>query len=108
MFDTCVTAPLTRLVAMGEVTQAWTAIEGWLDRFMPTGAAALAPAADPDAIAAAEKELGLTFPPDVVESLLRHDGEIAYAGFFPSHSSLLSVSEIVSTRHILTEVAQGE
>ena len=94
---------------MSEVLQAWIAIEGWLGRFMPAGAGALAPGADPAAIAQAEKDLGLTFPPDVTESLLRHDGEIAYAGFFPSHSSLLSVAQIVSTRQLLVEVAkEGE
>lgn len=93
---------------MSEVTQAWIAIEDWLARFMPTGAGALAPPADPAAIAAAEQQLGLTFPADVVESLLRHDGELSYAGFFPSHSSLLSVSQIVATRHMLNEVAQSE
>ena len=68
---------------MGVVTEAWARIEEWLARHTPASAAALAPPADPADIAAAEAALGLAFPPELVESLRRHDGQRIWANILP-------------------------
>jgi len=88
-----------------DVTRAWSAIDGWLARFAPGSAAAQHPPATAEAIRAAEQEIGLRFPADVVRSLLRHDGQPRYCTDFPGYP-LLSVAGIVETWHIMVEVAE--
>ncbi|OKI26770.1 SMI1/KNR4 family protein [Streptomyces sp. CB03911] len=56
------------------VEQSWTRIETWLARHAVASRRLLRPAALPADIAAAELRLGVTFPPDLRDSLLRHDG----------------------------------
>ncbi|MFD7097328.1 SMI1/KNR4 family protein [Streptomyces xanthophaeus] len=80
------------------VQDSWSRIDAWLREHAPRTFATLGPPAGPEEIAAAEEELGVTFPPDLVASLLRHngalDGEEAFR--FSTHDRLLSVSEIVA------------
>jgi cell wall assembly regulator SMI1 len=88
-----------------DISQAWSAIDGWLARFAPRSAAAQHPPATADAILAAEQEIGLRFPADVVQSLLRHDGQPRDSTEFPGYP-LLSVAEIVETWQMMVEVAE--
>ncbi|MFJ8434954.1 SMI1/KNR4 family protein [Kitasatospora sp. NPDC094019] len=62
------------------VEQSWGRIESWLARHAPATQGLLRPPALPADIAAAELRLGVTFPPDLRESLLRHDGVELQAG----------------------------
>jgi cell wall assembly regulator SMI1 len=59
---------------MTTITTTWARIDRWLGRHAPGSVALLAPPADPAEIAAAERTLGVTFPPELVESLRCHDG----------------------------------
>jgi cell wall assembly regulator SMI1 len=79
---------------VASVAEAWSAIECWLARWAPVSAGVLGPPADPTAITAAEAALGLAFPSELVESLLRHDGQTVWANIFPE-AALLSVAGIV-------------
>ncbi|MEU2743039.1 SMI1/KNR4 family protein [Streptomyces sp. NPDC007095] len=88
---------------MEDVSQAWTAINDWLARFAPASAEAQHPPADPEAIAAAERELGFKFPADGVQSLLIHDGQPRYCTDFPDYP-LLSVEGIVDVRQRMMTV----
>jgi cell wall assembly regulator SMI1 len=88
------------------VTDAWARIEGWIGRYAPVSATALAKPADPDAITAAEAELGLTFPSELVESLRRHDGLTEWANVLPE-AAPLSVTGIVAKRRMRMEIADG-
>ncbi|MET8975881.1 SMI1/KNR4 family protein [Streptomyces sp. NPDC004539] len=76
---------------------AWDRIDGWLRTHAPLTFATLAGPADEEEIRAAERELGVTFPPDLVASLRRHDGSRrGPAAFrFRTHDRLLGVREIV-------------
>ncbi|MFB8205791.1 SMI1/KNR4 family protein [Kitasatospora purpeofusca] len=56
------------------VEQSWDRIESWLARHAPVTHGLLRPPALPADIEAAEIRLGVAFPPDLRESLLRHDG----------------------------------
>ncbi|MFJ2150979.1 SMI1/KNR4 family protein [Streptomyces microflavus] len=56
------------------VEESWDRIESWLARHAPVTHGLLRPPAVPADIAAAELRLGVAFPPDLRESLLRHDG----------------------------------
>ncbi|MCK8676410.1 SMI1/KNR4 family protein [Streptomyces lichenis] len=80
-----------------QVQDSWDRIDEWLRENAPRTFATLGPPAGEEETAAAEEELGVTFPPDLVASLLRHDGapECAEAFRFSTHDRLLSVSEIV-------------
>ncbi|MFH8935864.1 SMI1/KNR4 family protein [Streptomyces griseosporeus] len=70
------------------VEESWARIEAWLARHAPVSRARLRPPAAGEEIRAAERELGLVFPPDLVASLRCHDGadhgegapEVAYYG----------------------------
>ena len=65
------------------MTGDWARIEGWMRRHAPASLAALAGPAGPDVIAAAEARIGLRFPAELVESLRRHDGLVAWANVMP-------------------------
>ena len=88
-----------------DVTRAWSAIDDGLARFAPGSAAAQHPPATADAISAAEREMGLRFPADVVQSLLHHDGQPRYCTDFPGYP-LLPLAGIVETWQIMVEVAE--
>ncbi|MFF9276634.1 SMI1/KNR4 family protein [Streptomyces griseosporeus] len=70
------------------VEESWARIAAWLARHAPVSRARLRPPAAVEEIRAAERELGLMFPPDLVASLRCHDGtepgegapELAYYG----------------------------
>ncbi|MFH8869063.1 SMI1/KNR4 family protein [Streptomyces griseus] len=58
------------------ISESWTRIENWLAEHAPATYAALAPPADPAAIAAAERTVGRPLLKPLVTSLLRHDGVV--------------------------------
>ncbi|MGY5036769.1 hypothetical protein ACWC9U_39725 [Streptomyces sp. 900116325] len=60
-------------------------------------------------MAAAEEELGATFPPDLVASLLRHNGALdgVEAFRFSTHDRLLGVSEIVAETRFMRSIAEA-
>src|SRR3954452_15189159 len=98
------------------VDQAWDRIETWLAGHAPRTLATLIPPAQPSEIRAAEESLGVTFPPGLVASLLRHNGvrgedahgDVDPAAFcLPSEHRLLPVAEILSVTGLLRSV-QGD
>jgi cell wall assembly regulator SMI1 len=90
---------------VASVTEAWARIEGWMGRHTPRCAAVLAPPAAASAIAAAEVELGLTFPVELVESLRRRDGLTTRARVLPK-APLLSVADIVGQYQERMDIAE--
>lgn len=91
------------------VRESWDRIDEWLRANAPRTFATLGPPAEHEEIAAAEEELGVTFPPDLVASLLRHNGapDGAEAFRFSTHDRLLSVSEIVGDTRFMRAIAEG-
>jgi cell wall assembly regulator SMI1 len=61
-------------VSADDVVSAWERIESWLAEHAPLTAATLGPPAGPAELAGAGTALGVTFPPELVASLARHDG----------------------------------
>ncbi|MFD7787694.1 SMI1/KNR4 family protein [Streptomyces nojiriensis] len=90
------------------VQESWNRIDEWLREHAPRTFATLGPPARHEEIAAAEKELGVTFPPDLVTSLLRHNGALdgAEAFRFSTHDRLLAVSEIVGDTRFMRSIAE--
>ncbi|WP_327266369.1 SMI1/KNR4 family protein [Streptomyces sp. NBC_01232] len=90
------------------VRDSWVRIDEWLREKAPRTFATLGPPAGHEEIAAAEEELGVTFPPDLVASLLRHNGALdgAEAFRFSTHDRLLSVSEIVGDTRFMRSIAE--
>ncbi|MGP4115116.1 SMI1/KNR4 family protein [Streptomyces sp. 4N509B] len=62
------------------VADSWARIDAWLARHAPVSRGLLRPPATPTDVEAAERRLGLTFCPDLVASLLCHDGTERGAG----------------------------
>lgn len=89
---------------MGAVTDAWVRIEDWLRQHSPDGFRKLAGPAEPEAIAAAGERLGVTFPEELVESLLRHDGLTEWARLLPE-AEPQGVAGIVEFYEIRMDVA---
>ncbi|MFF4602615.1 SMI1/KNR4 family protein [Streptomyces sp. NPDC001339] len=91
------------------VESSWDRIDGWLRTHAPHTLASLCPPAADEEIRAAEKELNVTFPPDLVASLRRHNGvqdAAAEAAFrFPTHDRLLGVREIIEATQFLRDIA---
>ncbi|MFI5845742.1 SMI1/KNR4 family protein [Catenuloplanes sp. NPDC051500] len=86
------------------VDAAWLRIESWLAARAPaTHRALLPPAAGPD-IDAAQRRMSVAFPPDLVASLLRHDGAESFAAVLPAGYRPMPVAEIVDNRAALCEV----
>ncbi|MDR7275947.1 AAA family ATPase [Catenuloplanes atrovinosus] len=82
------------------VDGAWQRIETWLAAKAPASRQTLRPAADPAAIDAAQRRMSVRFPPDLVASLLRHDGTTAEqtdAFPLPFDYRPLSTTEIADT-----------
>ncbi|MGW8066210.1 SMI1/KNR4 family protein [Streptomyces ziwulingensis] len=79
------------------VRDSWTRIDAWLGEHAPRTFATLRPPAGDEEIAAAQQELGVTFPPDLVASLQRHNGALKgpEAFRFSTGDRLLEVSGIL-------------
>ncbi|WTX00141.1 hypothetical protein OG216_45355 [Streptomycetaceae bacterium NBC_01309] len=94
------------------VTAAWARIDVWLSEHAPRTFASLRPPASLEAIAEAERALGVAFHPDLVLSLRCHDG-VAGTGHDPAamtaglYGPFASVAELVSDARSLREVAEG-
>ncbi|NML54711.1 SMI1/KNR4 family protein [Streptomyces sp. R302] len=91
------------------VDAAWDRIDRWLLTHAPRTFAALAPPAREEDIRAAERELGVDFPPDLCASLLRHDGTRPgpEALRFDDDDRLLGLREIVEATEMMRSFAQG-
>ncbi|MFC6592600.1 SMI1/KNR4 family protein [Deinococcus lacus] len=88
---------------MSEVSAIWERIEAW---YGAQGASHLLnPAATPQAIADAEKALSLTFPAELKESLLRHNGTLE--GHWPK-GELLALERIIHEHTIWMDILQDE
>ncbi|WP_329576313.1 SMI1/KNR4 family protein [Kitasatospora sp. NBC_01250] len=94
------------------VTQSWQRIEAWLAQHAPSTAALLLPPSAREEIGAAERTLGLRFPPDLVD-LLRLCGGSAEGPFdfgLGGPYRLHTVAEMTEKQLTMTEVvgAVGE
>jgi cell wall assembly regulator SMI1 len=89
------------------VENSWDRIDGWLREHAPRTFASLATPAANEEIRAAEEELDVTFHPDLVASLRRHNGARAGAEAFrfPTNDRLLGVREIVEATGFLRNIA---
>lgn len=91
------------------VQDSWTRIDAWLRKHAPRTFATLRPPAGDKEIAAAQEELGVTFPPDLVASLLRHNGALEgpEAFRFSTGDRLLGVSGILGDTGFMRGIDQG-
>ncbi|MFE9700100.1 SMI1/KNR4 family protein [Streptomyces sp. NPDC006270] len=91
------------------VHASWTRIDAWLRKHAPRTFATLRPPAGGEEIAAAQEELGVTFPPDLVASLLRHNGALEgpEAFQFSTGDRLLGVSGILGDTGFMRGFDQG-
>ncbi|MFJ3301488.1 SMI1/KNR4 family protein [Streptomyces bacillaris] len=91
------------------VQDSWTRIDAWLREHAPRTFATLRPPAGSEEIAAAQQELGVVFPPDLVASLLRHNGALEgpEAFRFSTGDRLLGVSGILGDTGFMRGVDQG-
>ncbi|KAA0940113.1 SMI1/KNR4 family protein [Streptomyces apricus] len=89
------------------VQDSWSRIDAWLREHAPRTFATLRPPAGVEEIKAAQDELGLTFPPDLVASLLRHDGALdgPETFQFSTHDRLLEVSGILDDTRFMRAAA---
>ncbi|MFZ3493937.1 SMI1/KNR4 family protein [Streptomyces sp. 5.8] len=89
------------------VDQSWARIEAWLARHAAVTHGLLRPPALPQDIAAAELRLGVTFPSDLRESLLRHDGVELQEGtlLLDYYGPPSGVEDIVRSTEQLREIA---
>ncbi|MEU8837258.1 SMI1/KNR4 family protein [Streptomyces sp900116325] len=90
------------------VQDSWNRIDAWLREHAPRTFATLQPPAGDEEIVSAQDELGVTFPPDLVASLLRHNGAVdgAEAFRFSTDDRLLGVSGILGHTGFMRGVAQ--
>lgn len=91
------------------VQDSWTRIDAWLREHAPRTFATLRPPAGDKEIAAAQEELGVTFPLDLVASLLRHNGALEgpEAFRFSTGDRLLGVSGILGDTGFMRGIDQG-
>ncbi|MFD7815697.1 SMI1/KNR4 family protein [Streptomyces sp. NPDC059785] len=89
------------------VQESWSRIDAWLREHAPRTFATLRPPAKVEEITAAQDGLGITFPPDLIASLLRHDGALdgPEAFRFNTHDRLLGVSGILEDTRFMRAVA---
>jgi cell wall assembly regulator SMI1 len=78
-----------------QVDALWERLEGWLRTYLPRALQALQAPATEAAIAAAERETGLSFRPALRASYLRHDGDASGGGAFPDGQRLLPLDALV-------------
>ncbi|MCA1218036.1 SMI1/KNR4 family protein [Streptomyces sp. 8L] len=90
------------------VEQSWSRVETWLARHAPVTHGLLRPPALPEDIATAERRLGVTFPADLRESLLRHNGVQLDDGAltFSYYGPLSGIGEIVESTEFLRKCAE--
>ncbi|MFH8803966.1 SMI1/KNR4 family protein [Streptomyces sp. NPDC017936] len=90
------------------VQDSWNRIDEWLREHAPRTFATLGQPAGHKETAAAQEELGVTFPPDLIASLLRHDGAVDGAGAFrfSTHDRLLGVAGILEDTRFMRCVAE--
>ncbi|MFE5482928.1 SMI1/KNR4 family protein [Streptomyces sp. NPDC056527] len=86
------------------VSESWARIDAWLRTHAPASFHVLAPPADPDAVEKAQTDMGLRFPPDLLDSLACHDGQIKWANIFPERPPA-PVAEIVSFWRMSVDIA---
>lgn len=91
------------------VQASWTRIDAWLREHAPRTFATLRPPAGDAEIAAAQEQLGVTFPPDLVASLLRHNGALEgpEAFQFDSGDRPLGLSGILGDTRFMRGIDQG-
>ncbi|WP_030719554.1 SMI1/KNR4 family protein [Streptomyces sp. NRRL F-2580] len=90
------------------VEQSWARIETWLAQHAAVSHGLLRPPARPEDIAAAELRLGVTFPTDLKDSLLRHDGVQLQDGTptLGYYGPLSGVADIVRSTEFLRDVGE--
>ncbi|EFL35470.1 predicted protein [Streptomyces viridochromogenes DSM 40736] len=88
------------------VEESWARVDAWLARHAPRTHATLRPPAPRAGIEAAERTLGVPFPPDLVASLRCHDGvEPGHDGLeLASYGVLSAVADIVRSTPFLRGV----
>lgn len=84
------------------VSHSWQRIDSWLRDCVPGTYDALPPPATHGEILAAEKRLGLSFPEQLAESLLCHDGSAQLR--LPPVYTLLSTEAIVEHQRLQAEI----
>ncbi|MFF2776023.1 SMI1/KNR4 family protein [Streptomyces sp. NPDC058052] len=91
------------------VQDSWNRIDAWLREHAPRTFATLRPPAGDEEIAAAQRELGVTLPPDLVASLLRHDGALEGPESFRFRTGdrLLGVNGILRDTGFMRGIDQG-
>ena len=87
---------------MSEISAIWERIEAWHAANDQTEN--LNPGATAEAITQAEKDMGLTFPPEMRESLLRHDGSVDDG--WPT-GELLSLERMADERKVWMDLLQN-
>lgn len=80
--------------ATARVDAAWRRIEKWLAAKAPAARNSLRPPASAEAVQGAQQRMSVAFPPDLVASLLRHDGAEAGGFDLPFLHRPMSVAEI--------------
>lgn len=78
------------------VCAAWSRIDTWLVAHAPRTFAELSPPADPADVERAQREMGLRFPQDLLDSLACHDGAEGWTTL--PEKPPLAVAEIVEVR----------
>ncbi|MGW0927514.1 SMI1/KNR4 family protein [Streptomyces sp. NPDC002644] len=86
------------------VTVSWDRIDTWLAARAPASLGMLAPPAAEAEIEEAARLLGVPLPPELAESLRRHDGVTRWATVLPEQAPL-SAAGIVERRRVLAQVA---
>jgi len=90
------------------VNVAWQRIETWLAARAPASAAALAGPASLARLGEVQQRIGVTLPPELVASLLRHDGMGTGGGhLLPAIYRPVSAADIGSQAKSLCEVLTG-
>lgn len=87
----------------GAVRDAWARIDAWLRAHAPDSSAVLAPPADPAAVEAAQAELNIRFPADLLASLACHDGLRHWANCLPLRPPL-PVADLVDHWRMCVEI----
>jgi cell wall assembly regulator SMI1 len=92
------------------VNRAWEQIEKWLAANAPETAATLAPPAIPVSIASLQRQIGVPLPPELIASLLRHDGTHSTAraaSWLPGFYRPLSTAAIAQRAESMCDVLES-
>jgi cell wall assembly regulator SMI1 len=85
----------------------WQRIENWLEMNAPEVREGLNPPATPAQIAEAERALGVSFPPDLVEIFLIHDGQNRDTPGLLEGWEFLSLERIVDEWKVWKDLLDG-